>query len=143
MTEIKFYHNAADRLLAACSITAKAVQRGLRVVVYAPDEALAQRYDSLLWTAQPTSFVPHVKAGSPLADRSPVVMVKDLAEVDCNDVLINLDGELPPSFARFSTLVEIVSGDEAEKAQARRRWQFYKERGYPIVAHDLARAATA
>lgn len=141
MTEIKFYHNAADRLLSACAVTLKAVQQHHKVVVYAPDKAIAQRYDSLLWSERPTSFVPHVMAASPLAERTPVVITGDLAAVSGDDVLINLDGDLPPSFARFTTLVEIVSQEDADRALARRRWQFYKERGYPIVPHDLARGA--
>ena len=138
MTEIKFYHNAPDRLAAACTITTKAVQRGMKVVVYAPDDAVARKYDALLWSQPTTAFVPHVSANSPLADRTPVIITRDLNLVAGEDVLLNLDSALPPDFDRFKMLVEIVPRDDEERARARQRWQFYKERGYPIVAHDLA-----
>jgi len=34
-----------------------------------------------------------------------------------------------------------VSGDDEDRTLARERWRFYKDRGYPLNAHDLARAA--
>lgn len=138
MTEIKFYHNAPDRLKAACTITIKALAQGRKVIVYAPDETIARRYDHLLWTVQPTSFVPHVAQSSPLASRTHVVLATELSNTPHDDVLINLDGALPAEFARFHMLVEIVSRTEEERHNARDRWKFYKERGYPISPYDLA-----
>ncbi|MDB5815787.1 MAG: hypothetical protein JWN23_2904 [Rhodocyclales bacterium] len=139
MTEIKFYHNAPDRLMAACSIAAKAVRQGRRVVVLVPDAAMAQRFDNILWAAQPLSFVPHVAAGSPLAARTPIVIASRLDNPPHTDVLLNLDDKLPQGFTDFGMLVEIVSTQEADRQQARRRWQAFKEQGFPITAHDLAK----
>jgi DNA polymerase IIIc chi subunit len=34
-------------------------------------------------------------------------------------------------------MLEIVSEDEADKAEARKRFRYYKERGYAIDVHDL------
>lgn len=140
MTEIKFYHNAPDRLMAACSIAAKAVRQGRRVVVHAPDPALAQRFDNMLWTAQPLSFVPHVAADSPLAARTPIVIASRLDNPPHNDVLLNLsDDPVPDVFTRFDMLVEIVSTQDADRQQARQRWQMFKARGHTITAYDLAK----
>ena len=143
MTEIKFYHNAPDRLMAACSIATKAVRQGLRVVVHAPDSALAQRFDNMLWTAQATSFVPHVATDSPLAARTPIVIASRLDNLSddatMRDVLLNLGDSAPDEFTRFSMLVEIVSTHETDRLQARRRWQYFKEQGHPITAYDLAK----
>jgi len=41
-------------------------------------------------------------------------------------------------FARFERLVEIVGTDEDNKALARQRYKFYKERGYPLNTFDRA-----
>ena len=140
MTQIKFYHNAPDRLMAACSITAKAVRQGHRVLVHAPDEAVAQRFDSMLWTAQPLSFVPHVAADSPLAARTPVVIASRLDNPPHTDVLVNLsDDPVPEAFTRFEMLVEIVSTQDSDRQQARQRWQAFKEQGHAITAFDLAK----
>ena len=58
----------------------------------------------------------------------------------CADVLVNLDGNLPPAFSRFERLLEIVGTDEADRGPARERFKFYRDRGYAIAAHDLSKA---
>lgn len=140
MTDIKFYHNAPDRLAAACSIAAKALLRQHKIMVYAPDTVVARRYDAMLWSLRSTSFLPHVRKSSPLAARTPIVIADDLEAPASIDILINLDGEPPPGFSRFAMVVEIVSLNGEERASGRRRWHFYKEHGYPIQAFDLAKA---
>ena len=142
-TEIKFYHNAPDRLMAACSIAAKAVKQGRRVLVHAPDSAVAQRFDELLWSAQAHSFLPHVAANSPLAARTPIVIASALDnladDATLTDVLLNLADKAPENFSRFKMLVEVVSNQESDRQQARQRWQAFKELGLPITAYDLAK----
>lgn len=140
--DVKFYHNAANRLLAACSITAKAVAQGRKIVVYVPDPALAQQFDALLWRAQPESFIPHVAADSPLASHTAVVLTPSLEDLPYDDVLLNLADELPAGYARFKLLVEIVSDDEAGRVTARNRWRFYKEQQHALEAYDLAKIRT-
>lgn len=141
MNEVKFYHNAPDRLAAACSITGKAVARGHKVVVFAPDEQIARRYDAMLWSLQPLSFVPHVGQDSPLASRTPVVVARTLGNPPHNDVLINLGDTLPAEHEKFAMLVEVVSRDGEDVPAARRRWQGYKQQGLAVTAHDLATLA--
>lgn len=141
MTEIKFYHNAPDRLRAACAITGKALRQGRRILVYAPDASVAQRYDHLLWTAQPLSFIPHVGQNSPLASRTPVVITHSLDAASHHDVLINLSTQEVAEADNFALVVEIVAQETSDRQTARQRWQFYKKRGYPITAFDLAKPA--
>ena len=93
----------------------------------------------MLWTAQAISFVPHVAADSPLAARTPVVIAANLDNPVHQDVLLNLDDALPIGFEGFGMLVEIVSSDETDRAQARNRWQTFKQQGHTITAHDLAK----
>jgi DNA polymerase-3 subunit chi len=141
MTNIEFHHNAPDKLAAAARLVGAAVAGGARVLVYAPDRELAQRFDQVLWAHGALSFVPHVAADSPLASETPVVIAGTLehpAAADHNQVLVNLDGELPPSFARFERLIEIVGSDDADRMPARERFRFYRDRGYPLTVSDLA-----
>jgi DNA polymerase-3 subunit chi len=137
--EVKFYHNVPDRLYAACSITAKAVRQGRRIVVFTQDSALAHQYDRLLWTASPLSFVPHVSASSPLAACTPVVIAQTLNNLPYDDLLINLAEELPAGYDSFKLLVEIVGQDENGRLAARNRWRFYKENSHSVQAYDLAK----
>lgn len=141
MTEIEFHHNAPDKFAAAARLIAAAVTRGARVLVYAPQRDLAQRIDHVLWTFAALSFVPHVGADSALAAETPVIIAGSLdhpAVGGHNQVLVNLDGDLPPSFARFERLIEIVGTDDADRLPARNRFRFYRDRAYPLATSDLA-----
>jgi DNA polymerase-3 subunit chi len=55
--------------------------------------------------------------------------------------LLNLADEVPPGFARFQTLVEIVSNEDSVRIPARERFKFYRERGYEIRSKDLGGTA--
>jgi len=37
-------------------------------------------------------------------------------------------------------VVELVSDNQQIKAKARQRYAYYRERGYPIKTHDLAKS---
>lgn len=140
MTRIDFYFEAEDKLQVACRLTAKAVQQKLRVLIYAPDEAEAQKIDKLLWTWQATGFLPHCMTRSPLAAQTPVLITHDPEDTPHDEVLLNLQSEWPPAFSRFQRLVEIVGRDDEDREAARGRFRFYRDRGYQIVHHDLSRA---
>lgn len=138
MTRIDFYTDADDRLRVACRLAAKAVAQNLRVLVYVRDGNVAAAIDRLLWTTPAIAFVPHVMAEHRLAGETPVVIARGDAQAAHDDVLVNLDREWPPSFARFQRLVEIVSRDEEDKHAARERYRFYRDRGYEIRTHSLS-----
>lgn len=138
MTRVEFLHSADDKLAAACKLIAERYRAGRKVAVYAPDADIAMRVDRLLWTHPPTGFIPHCHDMSPLAAETPVVIVAALDRLDCDDVLVNLDGNLPPSFARFHELIEVVGNDDGDRLPARERFRFYRDRGYPIATRNLA-----
>jgi len=140
MTRIDFYFEAEDKLQVACRLSAKAAQQKLRVLIYAPDEAEAQRIDKLLWTWQATGFLPHCMTRSPLAAQTPVLITHDPEDTPHDEVLLNLHSAWPPAFSRFRRLVEIVGRDDADREAARARFRFYRDRGYEIVNHDLSKA---
>lgn len=137
MTDVRFYHNAPDRLRVACVLTAKASGGGRRVSVFAPDGNIARHFDQMLWSFQPLAFVPHVPAGSPLAAETPVVIGSRLEALPDDDVLINLGDDLPDGFERFSLVIEVVGPSDPERQAARGRFRRYKEQGHTLSAHDL------
>ena len=137
MTDVRFYHNAPDRLRVACVLTAKASGGGRRVSVFAPDGNIARDFDQMLWSFQPLAFVPHVAAGSPLAAETPVVIGTRLEALPDDDVLINLGDDLPDGFERFSLVIEVVGPSDPERQAARGRFRRYKEQGHALSAHDL------
>ena len=148
MTSIDFYFNAGDRLDVACRLAGKALQQRKRVLIYAPQADDAQRLDRLLWTAQAVSFIPHCMAEDPLAADTPVLIARgddayrtgDVAPVaHACEVLVNLSAEHPPFFERHERLLEIVAQDEEQVLAGRARFKYYRERGYALRSHDLAK----
>jgi DNA polymerase III subunit chi len=52
-------------------------------------------------------------------------------------VLLNLGTAVPPFFARFERVAEVVLNEASARAESRRRWAFYKDRGYALTHHDM------
>jgi DNA polymerase-3 subunit chi len=138
MTEIRFYHNAPDKIAAAALLIGELYREGRRVLVYAPDREVGASIDRTLWTQPAIGFVPHCASASRLAPETPVVVADSLDELRYDDVLMNLNSALPNGFGRFQRLVEIVTTDEDDRALARERFKFYRDRGYPLSAREFA-----
>jgi DNA polymerase-3 subunit chi len=136
VTRIDFYRYAEDKQHYACRLAAKA-SRSNKVVVFAPDREVLDRFDRALWTYQATGFVPHARAGSPHAAETPVILSSSGDDLPHHDVLLNLGAEWPPFFATFDRVLEIVGADEADKELARARYVFYQKRGYDIRVNDI------
>ncbi|WP_298934229.1 DNA polymerase III subunit chi [uncultured Ramlibacter sp.] len=139
MTEVAFHFNAPDRLGYACRLLRKATASGARVVVTA-EPALLRELDTALWTFSPLEFLAHchVSQGGEALARSPIVLADQPATAPHQQVLVNLGGPVPEGFERFERLIEVVTGEEGDRLQARERWKHYAERGYAITRHDLA-----
>ena len=141
MTEIIFYTFADDPLDVARRVAAKAHGQGRQVMIYAPDAAVADAIDRLLWTTPALSFVPHCRDSDALAGETPVLIGANADALRSADVMINLHHEQPPAFARFERLVEIIGQDEDGREQGRARYRFYQMRGYALTMHDLRQQA--
>ena len=137
MTRVDFHFNAPDKLQYACRLVRKIRRAGQRVVVFGDPLTIAE-FDRLLWTFSQLDFIPHVMAGDPLADRTPVILCTEAADTPHVDNLVNLSPSTPPFFSRFERLFELVSTDDRDRALARERWRFYRDRGYPLAGHELA-----
>lgn len=122
---------------ALCRLAGEFHAQGRKVLIFAPDAALAAEIDRQLWIQPATGFLPHCHCGDTLAAETPILIGARLEDDAPHDVLINLNGELPPAFARYEQLIEIVGAAEEDRAPARERFRFYRERGYAITAHDL------
>ena len=139
MTEITFYFNAPDKLGIARVLAAKSLASGKRLLIYSSDAPVLSALDMLLWTTPNTGFIPHCRASEQHAGETPVLLTGDPEAMPHHEILMNLDAERPAQFSRFDRLLEIVSRDDAEdRARARERFRFYRDRGYEIVQHDLA-----
>ncbi|MGD2140551.1 MAG: DNA polymerase III subunit chi [Burkholderiales bacterium] len=142
MTEILFYTNAPDKLRATCQISGKALERKRRVMVLTDQAQATEQLSRLLWSTPSTGFTPHCRATDRLAGVTPVIVDHTPEPVIHEDVLINLRDETPAFFSRFQRLIEIVTNDQDDRARARERFRFYRDRGYEIVTHALGKTRT-
>lgn len=141
MTEVMFHLDVPDRLGYACRLLRKAHARGAKVVVSAPEPTLS-RLDELLWTFEPTAFVPHLHPApgatvAPGLGPTPIWLVERVEQAPYHEVLLNLGDELVAGFESFERVIEIVPADEAPKQAARRRWKHYADRGYVLKRHEV------
>ena len=142
MTEITFYFNAPDKLGTARSLALKAYAAKKRLLIFSTDAVVLGSLDTLLWTQPGTGFLPHCRAGDRHAAETPILLAHDPEVTPHHEILMNLDVERPAVFSRFDRLIEIVSRDDADdRARARERFRFYRDRGYEIRQHDLAKRA--
>ena len=137
MTRVDFHLNVADKIDYACRLIRKIRKAGQKAVVFCDDEARLRKFDIALWSFSPLEFIPHLPDSDPLASRTPVLLTTSVAELPHHEVLVNLGASLPPYFTRFERLVELVGAEPEDLVQARQRFRYYKDRGYPLATHEV------
>jgi DNA polymerase-3 subunit chi len=139
MTRVGFYvvqaANQSHRLQVAARLADKAFQQGHRIFINANDEAQARALDELLWSFRPASFLPHALHGSESSESIAIGWGQD--PESHNDLLINLQLDIPTFFSRFQRVAEVVTQDPESLVALRKSWKFYQERGYQLEKHDL------
>ena len=138
MTQVFFYHGAADKIAAACALLSGAYAKKKPMLVFATEKEIANSVDRMLWTQPALSFVPHCRADSPLAAETPILITDSLETLPQDERLMNLSQIVPPGFSRFQSLIEVVGQADDERAAARDRVKFYKDRGYEVRYFDLS-----
>ena len=141
MTQVDFYVLPGDteqqREQFACRLADKAYRLGHRVFIHTESAEQTRHLDELLWTFQQGSFVPH-STHHEAGDAPPPVLLGHDVEPDAgSQVLINLAGDVPLFFSRFERVAELINDDAGIRQQGRKRYGFYKERGYPLRTHEI------
>jgi len=150
MTQVDFYilnENSQRNIeILTCQLIEKAVAQQHSVYIQCTSSEQANRLDELLWKYKPESFLAHKnllqsdlqKNKDIEAYHYPVVIGSGEDIINGYDqLLINLDAQVPQFFSRFHRVAEMVSNDNSDKELARQRYRFYKERGYPLKNHDI------
>jgi DNA polymerase-3 subunit chi len=146
MTSIDFHFNTPDRLEYACRLSRKILNAGQAqvetpLVVFCSDRQRLDAFDDMLWSLWPEEFIPHAHISLPEASESPIVLIHEDVKLASHTLLLNLDDAPPAFFARFVRLFEIVSLEDGDRARARERFAFYRDRGYAINRFDLAKTS--
>lgn len=134
MTRIDFHTNIPDKLAYACRLARKAYGARAKIVVLAESSAQAEALNAALWTVSDADFLPHVLAGDPLAPQTPIVITdNEDVELPHHDMLVNLTRRTPNNFAQFARVFEIISLDEEDAAEGRKRYTAYKKLSHPLT----------
>lgn len=133
MPEVAFHTGIADKSGYVCRLLRKAYRQGRQVVVTGEPGEL-DRLDQLLWTFEPTEFVPHLRlraadATAALLQRTPIWISDQPAQAAPRDVLVNLGPDWPQGHADFARVIEVVGEDAADIASGRERWRRYRAAG--------------
>jgi len=151
MTNINFYVSKQDglenRLSIAYKLIGYALKRNLFIHIHTDNEKMNKQINDWLWTFDKSSFIPHriitqtdeqtdeVKEKSEIKET--ITISHDYEPMENCDYLINLSIQRPAFFSRFSKLAEILDNSEEILAAGRKRYVFYRERGYTLAYHKL------
>lgn len=135
MTEIRFYHMEQATLDQALpAITYKAWQAGNRVMIRVPDKKEARRISDLLWTFNPSVFLPNGADGDASPEKQPVWVTAGNDNINQAGVLILTHGCTYDAVDGFTLCCEMLDGRISDQIQAARaRWREYKESGHDLT----------
>jgi DNA polymerase-3 subunit chi len=131
VTEVLFYHlehQPLERVLP--TLVERTLQRGWRAVVQAGSEERVEALDTLLWTYDDASFLPHGtrKDGNPKAQ--PVFLTADDGNANAATVRFLVDGAAIGEMAGYARIVYLFDGRDADAvAEARAQWKAVKAAG--------------
>lgn len=130
------------RNLLACRLVEKAYLRGHRVFIYCNNQQEAHLLDELLWTFKDNSFIPHNLQGEGPEPPPPIQIGYQSEPRGFNDILLNLNQDLPAFYARFQRIMEIVPNDEAAKELCRQHYKAYRAKQCELHTHEMTQVAS-
>ena len=142
MTDINFYVSKQEgldsRLAIAFKLIKMALKRNMAIHIHTSDEGESKLLDEFLWKHQRSSFIPHSIA----SDSSPKSKLETsighgYEPIEFCDYLINLSTDRPEFFSRYLKFAEILDTSEEILTAGRKRYAFYRDRGYTLEYHQL------
>lgn len=142
MTRIDFYllksGDPQVRLQVACRLVEKAYHQQHQIFIHCSDAAIAAQLDEMLWNLRETAFIPHGNLHVDGADNASPILIGTQPPEHSNDLMINLDREIPEHFGRYTRVLELVcQGDEEWVEIGRANYRAYRDIGYPIHTHNI------
>lgn len=133
MAEVLFYHLTSSTLEKTLpGLLERSLQREWKAVVRVADAARVAVLDTMLWTYNPSSFLPHGTEGAGFAEHQPIYLTSKSDNPNGAKILFLVDGARidaaeVPSFDRVCL---IFNGSEQGALEAARRdWMEVKNAG--------------
>ena len=140
MSEVLFYHlerRTLDDVLPG--LVEKTLERKWRALIRAESADRAGAIDSLLWTYDDQSFLPHAQQGDGEAKDQPVLITVEEGNPNAAQLLFLVGGAAPPAWdgtaaKGFTRIVLLFDGRDPDAlAAARTAWKDAKNAGHDVA----------
>lgn len=138
MTETLFYHlerRALEEVLPG--LVEKSLQRGWRAAIKTDSSERSDALDTLLWTYDDQSFLPHAQAGDGDPADQPVLISVEDGNPNSAQIVFYVGGALPSDWDSLGDLARVVllfDGKDVEAlAKARSAWKDAKAAGHDVT----------
>ncbi len=124
-------------LLHACQLVNEAYAAQETLYIHTSTQTEAEHIDTLLWTYQDDSFIPHKLYDPGDSTPPPVQIGFDLTPLKPANILLNLTREIPAFYSQYSRMIEIVFSDPLVQQLARDRFRQYRDLGHELTTHKI------
>ena len=138
MTETLFYHlerRSLEEILPG--LVEKSLARGWRAAIKTDSSERSDALDSLLWTYDDQSFLPHAQLGDGEAAGQPVLISVEEGNPNAAQIFFYVGGAQPADWSALSVLARVVllfdGRDAAALASARAAWKDAKDAGHDVT----------
>ena len=135
MAEVGFYHLLHLPLERALpKLLEKVLEHGHRVIVLAGSKDRVEILNTILWTYEETSWLPHGSAGDGSPEAQPIFLTAEEKNPNGADVLVTVDGRQPTKTEGFERILDMFDGQSKDLVfAARQRWRTYKDLGFTMT----------
>ena len=135
MAEVGFYHLLHLPLERALpKLLEKVLEHGHRVIVLAGSKDRVEILNTILWTYEETSWLPHGSASDGPPETQPIYLTVEEKNPNGADVLVTVDGRKPTKTQGFRRILDMFDGQNEDLVLAARlRWQTYKDLGFNMT----------
>jgi len=138
MTETLFYHlerRALEDVLPG--LVEKSLQRGWRAAIKTDSAERSDALDTLLWTYDDQSFLPHAQAGDGDPAAQPVLISVEEGNPNSAQIFFYVGGAMPADWNGLQGLARVVllfdGKDSQALAYARTAWKEAKAAGHDVT----------
>jgi DNA polymerase III subunit chi len=135
MADIGFYHlltTPLDRALPR--LLERAFAQGYRIVVRAASADRVEHLNSVLWTYDDSSFLPHGAPRDGNAASQPIWLTDGDDNPNGATMLVLVDGAEPGDPAPYARVADLFDGNDADAVEAARaRWRRAKAAGHSLT----------
>ena len=134
MTDVWFYHLEKQPLEHVLPrIVAKAIERGLPMVIETTSQDHITKISDMLWAAEDVAFLPHGFEGDGQDEMQPVWLTSGSENPNDSKMRIYTHGAIPSDISMLSRAMLMFDGNDQQALDAARaEWKRHKANGHSV-----------